>query len=64
MRRDDWIEVASGSDLPSARQNFLDWLERVGLTESQLQPKDVRIDTIRGKLSDRRRIMVRRDLIP
>jgi hypothetical protein len=59
----DWVEVASGPDLATARRNFRDWLLSKGLNEHEVDPNAIRIDTIRGEFSDRRRIMVKQEIV-
>jgi len=58
----DWIEVANGPDLATARKNFREWLESKGQSEAELDPSSIRIDTIRGEFEDRRRIWVAKEL--
>lgn len=57
----EWIEVATGPDLRTARLNFSAWLRHRDLTETQIEPEAIRIDTIRGRFKDRRRIMIRKE---
>lgn len=63
MNDPQWTEVANGPDLKTARRNFQDWLQSHGISEAQLDPDEIRIDTIRGEFVDRRRIMLTKRVI-
>jgi hypothetical protein len=58
----EWIEVANGPDLATARRNLAALLTVRGVAESDVEPGDLRIDTIRGEFEDRCRIMLKKEV--
>jgi hypothetical protein len=63
MSDEEWVEVANGPDVATAQRNFSEWLKSVGKTQEDLDPLQVRMDTIRGDFTDRRRLMVRKEVL-
>jgi hypothetical protein len=62
MIAQEWVEVANASDVQAARRQFAEVLSMYGVDAEDVDPEDIRIDTIRGEARDHRRILVRREI--
>jgi hypothetical protein len=62
MSANEWVEVATGPSLAIARRNMASVLALHGPSDADIEPSDIRIDTIHGEFENRRRILVRREV--
>jgi hypothetical protein len=60
---ENWVVIIDNVDLPNARARFDEWLSSHGVTEADLEPEAIRVDTIRTGRGDERRYLIRRDVL-